>query len=32
MAIKENILFDFSFFNDIVGKETFLKKHFIETS
>ena len=25
MAIKENILFDFSVLNDIVGKETFLK-------
>ena len=25
MAVKENMLFDFSFFNDIVGKETFLK-------
>ena len=25
MTIKKNILFDFSVFNDIVGKENFIK-------
>ena len=32
MTIKENIIFDFSVFNDIVGKENSTKKYYIETS
>ena len=32
MTIKGNILFDFSVFNDIVGKENSTKKYYIETS